>query len=85
MGKQRSMLKDKIKVLMHQKEELLKIAEDMYAELETRCTQEELEDEFESEITPSINQQLIHWFDVIKTHDPSYLEPLDECVPIEDR
>jgi len=78
-------LKDRIKVLMHQKEELLKIAEDMYAELETRCTQEELDNEFESETEPSINQQLIHWFDVIKTHDPSYLEPLDECVSMEDR
>ena len=78
-------LKDRIKVLMHQKEELLKIAEDMYAELETRCTQEELDNEFESETEPSINQQLIHWFDVIKTHDLSYLEPLDECVSMEDR
>jgi len=72
-------------VLMPLDNDLLAIAKDMYAEIETRCTQEELNDEWESETEPSINQQLIHWFDVIKTYDPSYLEPLDECVPMEDR
>ena len=70
-------------VMLPDENELLEIAKDMYAEIETRATEHERGSGWE--MSEDMQNDLDKWFEVIHRYDPMYLVPLDECVPTEDR
>ncbi len=66
-----TMLKNNIDMLIRQKAELLNVAKDMYAEIETRVTEYEKDSGYE--ISEDMQNDLNKWFAIIKQYDPTYL------------
>ena len=62
---------------------LLSIAEEMYGEIATRVMQEATRSG--KPMTEDMELDINRWYAIIKKEDPMWLDPLDECVPMEDK
>ena len=64
--------------------DLLEAAKDMYAEIETLATENQIKYGLEAEGDDWKND-LDKWLSIIRKYDPMYLVPQDECIPTEDK